>query len=110
MLADTPPEHVVLQCGSGVTACVDALAMEVAGLHGAALYAAPGASGVRIRSGRWQRGLIRKRKLLHVKVRVKAKGRCRGYAATAFFIGEQTAACCARPAASRVSVNSRRAA
>jgi thiosulfate/3-mercaptopyruvate sulfurtransferase len=29
----------VLQCGSGVTACVNALAMEVAGLHGAALYA-----------------------------------------------------------------------
>ena len=33
------PDHVVLQCGSGVTACVNALAMEVAGLHGAALYA-----------------------------------------------------------------------
>lgn len=33
------PEHVVLQCGSGVTACHNALAMEVAGLHGAALYA-----------------------------------------------------------------------
>lgn len=32
------PEHVVLQCGSGVTACHNALAMEVAGLHGAALY------------------------------------------------------------------------
>lgn len=37
LLGDTPPEHVVLQCGSGVTACVNALAMEVAGLHGAAL-------------------------------------------------------------------------
>ncbi|MGN6668951.1 MAG: sulfurtransferase [Trinickia sp.] len=33
------PEHVVLQCGSGVTACHNALAMEVAGLHGSALYA-----------------------------------------------------------------------
>lgn len=33
------PEHVVLQCGSGITACHNALAMEVAGLHGAALYA-----------------------------------------------------------------------
>ncbi|HEY1609038.1 MAG TPA: sulfurtransferase [Paraburkholderia sp.] len=32
------PEHVVLQCGSGVTACHNALAMEIAGLHGAALY------------------------------------------------------------------------
>ena len=34
----TSPERVVLQCGSGVTACHNALAMEVAGLHGAALY------------------------------------------------------------------------
>ncbi len=34
----TAPEHVVLQCGSGVTACHNALAMEVAGLHGYALY------------------------------------------------------------------------
>ncbi|MEX3958167.1 sulfurtransferase [Trinickia sp. EG282A] len=34
----TQPEHVVLQCGSGVTACHNALAMEVAGLHGSALY------------------------------------------------------------------------
>jgi thiosulfate/3-mercaptopyruvate sulfurtransferase len=33
------PEHVMLHCGSGVTACHNALAMEVAGLHGAALYA-----------------------------------------------------------------------
>jgi thiosulfate/3-mercaptopyruvate sulfurtransferase len=27
-----------MQCGSGVTACHNLLAMEVAGLHGAALY------------------------------------------------------------------------
>jgi thiosulfate/3-mercaptopyruvate sulfurtransferase len=33
------PDHIVLQCGSGVTACHNALAMEVAGLHGTALYA-----------------------------------------------------------------------
>jgi thiosulfate/3-mercaptopyruvate sulfurtransferase len=39
LLPDTPPDRVVLQCGSGVTACVNALAMEIAGLHGAALYA-----------------------------------------------------------------------
>ncbi|TKC92191.1 sulfurtransferase [Trinickia terrae] len=32
------PEQAILQCGSGVTACHNALAMEVAGLHGAALY------------------------------------------------------------------------
>lgn len=31
-------DRVVLQCGSGVTACHNALAMEIAGLHGAALY------------------------------------------------------------------------
>jgi thiosulfate/3-mercaptopyruvate sulfurtransferase len=38
LIGKTSPEHVVLQCGSGVTACHNALAMEVAGLHGAALY------------------------------------------------------------------------
>jgi thiosulfate/3-mercaptopyruvate sulfurtransferase len=38
VLGGTTPEHVVLQCGSGVTACHNALAMEIAGLHGAALY------------------------------------------------------------------------
>jgi thiosulfate/3-mercaptopyruvate sulfurtransferase len=39
VVGETSPEHIVLQCGSGVTACHNALAMEVAGLHGAALYA-----------------------------------------------------------------------
>lgn len=32
------PEQAVLQCGSGVTACHNALAMEIAGLTGARLY------------------------------------------------------------------------
>ena len=32
------PEDAVMQCGSGVTACHNLLAMEVAGLQGAALY------------------------------------------------------------------------
>ena len=32
------PESVVMQCGSGVTACHNLLALEVAGLPGAALY------------------------------------------------------------------------
>lgn len=32
------PERVISQCGSGVTACHNLLAMEVAGLSGAALY------------------------------------------------------------------------
>jgi thiosulfate/3-mercaptopyruvate sulfurtransferase len=36
-LIDSAP-HAILQCGSGVTACHNLLAMEVAGLHGAALY------------------------------------------------------------------------
>ncbi|HXZ10370.1 MAG TPA: sulfurtransferase [Paraburkholderia sp.] len=39
LLPNTAPDRVVLQCGSGVTACHNMLAMEVAGLHGAALYA-----------------------------------------------------------------------
>jgi thiosulfate/3-mercaptopyruvate sulfurtransferase len=38
VLGGTLPERVILQCGSGVTACHNALAMEIAGLHGAALY------------------------------------------------------------------------
>ncbi|MFD2367554.1 sulfurtransferase [Pseudoduganella sp. GCM10020061] len=32
------PKLAIMQCGSGVTACHNLLAMEVAGLHGAALY------------------------------------------------------------------------
>ncbi|KAB0644950.1 sulfurtransferase [Burkholderia latens] len=38
LLAGTEPNNVILQCGSGVTACHNALALEVAGLHGASLY------------------------------------------------------------------------
>lgn len=38
LLGDLPPERVVHQCGSGVTACHNLLAMEIAGLHGSALY------------------------------------------------------------------------
>jgi len=38
VVGSTQPEHIVLQCGSGATACHNALAMEIAGLHGAALY------------------------------------------------------------------------
>lgn len=34
----TRPEAAIMQCGSGVTACHNLLAMEVAGLSGAALY------------------------------------------------------------------------
>jgi thiosulfate/3-mercaptopyruvate sulfurtransferase len=37
-LGGRPADRAVLQCGSGVTACHNALAMEVAGLKGARLY------------------------------------------------------------------------
>ena len=39
LLKDVSPEHTVLMCGSGVTACHTILAMEHAGLKGAKLYA-----------------------------------------------------------------------
>ncbi|HTY92926.1 MAG TPA: sulfurtransferase [Steroidobacteraceae bacterium] len=39
VLGATPPERVVAMCGSGVTACHNLLAMELAGLCGAQLYA-----------------------------------------------------------------------
>jgi thiosulfate/3-mercaptopyruvate sulfurtransferase len=39
LLAGKPPEEAVLYCGSGVTSCHHLLAMEIAGLPGAKLYA-----------------------------------------------------------------------
>lgn len=39
LLAGDDPAHSVMQCGSGVTACHNLLAMEIAGLRGARLYA-----------------------------------------------------------------------
>jgi thiosulfate/3-mercaptopyruvate sulfurtransferase len=39
LLAGRPPEAVIQQCGSGVTACHNILAMEIAGLPGSKLYA-----------------------------------------------------------------------
>lgn len=39
ILAGTTPEQVVHQCGSGVSACHNMLAMEIAGLAGSRLYA-----------------------------------------------------------------------
>lgn len=39
LIADKPPEAVVHMCGSGVTACHNVLAMEIAGLPGSLLYA-----------------------------------------------------------------------
>lgn len=38
VLAGRQPETVVQQCGSGVTACLNLLAMEIAGLKGSRLY------------------------------------------------------------------------
>jgi thiosulfate/3-mercaptopyruvate sulfurtransferase len=38
LLGETPPERVVHMCGSGVTACHNLLAMEIAGLSGSRLY------------------------------------------------------------------------
>ena len=38
MLGAVPPARVVHYCGSGVTACHNLLAMEVAGLGGSRLY------------------------------------------------------------------------
>ena len=39
LLAGVDPAQAVMYCGSGASACVNLLAMEVAGLHGARLYA-----------------------------------------------------------------------
>ncbi len=50
LLAGTPPERLVVHCGSGVTACHTLLALEHAGLRGAALYV--GSYGEWCRSGR----------------------------------------------------------
>jgi thiosulfate/3-mercaptopyruvate sulfurtransferase len=38
LLGSTPPEHITLYCGSGVTACHNMLAMERAGLTGMKLF------------------------------------------------------------------------
>ena len=38
LLDGTPPERLIVHCGSGVTACHTLLALEMAGLHGASLY------------------------------------------------------------------------
>lgn len=37
-LAGVPPDHLIVHCGSGVTACHTLLALEIAGLQGASLY------------------------------------------------------------------------
>ena len=39
LIGSISPNQVIHSCGSGVTACHNLLAMEVAGLHGSRLYA-----------------------------------------------------------------------
>ncbi|MCG2578326.1 sulfurtransferase [Dechloromonas sp. XY25] len=39
ILAGSPPDLVIHQCGSGVSACLNMVAMEIAGLSGSRLYA-----------------------------------------------------------------------
>jgi len=50
VIGDAPPNQVIAMCGSGVTACHNLLAMEVAGLQGAKLYAGSWSEWIRDRS------------------------------------------------------------
>jgi thiosulfate/3-mercaptopyruvate sulfurtransferase len=38
LLGGTGPDHLVVHCGSGITACHTLFALELAGLDGASLY------------------------------------------------------------------------
>lgn len=38
LLSGVRPDHIIVHCGSGVTACHTLLALEIAGIHGASLY------------------------------------------------------------------------
>ncbi len=55
------PEKIVSQCGSGVTACHNLLAMEIAGLKGGGFMPARGASGSRILPARARPELPRRK-------------------------------------------------
>jgi len=39
IIGELPSEHVIVYCGSGITACHNLLALEIAGYCGAKLYA-----------------------------------------------------------------------
>ena len=53
LLGGPTPGDVVMYCGSGVTACHNLLALEHAGLPGARLFPARGASGAPTRRVPW---------------------------------------------------------
>jgi thiosulfate/3-mercaptopyruvate sulfurtransferase len=38
LIGNRPPENIIFYCGSGVTACYNHLALEIAGMHGAKIY------------------------------------------------------------------------
>ena len=50
------PQQLIHTCGSGVTACHNMLAMEIAGLHGSKLYAGSWSEWMLILCDRLQRG------------------------------------------------------
>lgn len=50
LIGDTDPKQVVHMCGSGVTACHNLLAMEIAHLHGSRLYAGSWSEWIRDRN------------------------------------------------------------
>jgi thiosulfate/3-mercaptopyruvate sulfurtransferase len=55
-LGDVPPEQAVFMCGSGVTACHNLLAMELAGMKHAKLYAGSWSEWIRDRARPVSRG------------------------------------------------------
>lgn len=61
LLAGQPPEKVVHQCGSGVSSCLNALAMEVAGLYGSRLYSGSWSEWCADRSRPMAQGLVEKK-------------------------------------------------
>jgi thiosulfate/3-mercaptopyruvate sulfurtransferase len=56
-LGEVPAQHAIAMCGSGVTACHNLLAMEMAGLSGARLYAGSWSEWIRDRTRPVARGL-----------------------------------------------------
>jgi thiosulfate/3-mercaptopyruvate sulfurtransferase len=57
-LAEHPAQHAIAMCGSGVTACHNLLALEIAGLSGARLYAGSWSEWIRDRTRPVARGPV----------------------------------------------------